>query len=170
MTPQPERGGPRPRVSTVAKVKWACWLGILALAACGVDAGGPAVSRICLATVDYRYVLPTDTFSTGGPVRPDGGPLCIELSGDQAVITSGEAVFMRLYVASGGSALQLLWPSGTRTVADVFRKDGQLYFVPREGSLRWFALPGLVMVEGAHDILYVHYDDADEWFDAEFRP
>lgn len=146
------------------------YLPLLLLLACGTTPSSPAVNRVCLATVDYRYVIPTDTFSTGGPVAPEGGPLCIELAGDVATITNGEALFMRLYIASGGSGLQLLWPAGANAVADVFRRDGNIYFVAREGSLRWFSLAGLVIVEGAHGILYVHYDDADELFDAEFRP
>ena len=146
------------------------YLPLLLLLACGTDPAQPSVSRSCLAAITYQYVG-VDTFSTGGVARaPEGGPLCLEIAGDRAIVTSGAAVFVRLDVTSGGTALWYLWPAGERAEAQLFRKDGQLFLSPIEGELHWLLLPGLTITEGAHDVLYMDYEDADEVLHAEWRP
>lgn len=144
-------------------------LPLLLLVACGTDPAQPSVVRSCLATVDYRYVG-VDTFSTGGAAAPEGGPLCIELAGDHAIVTSGQAVYLRVYVSSGGSGLWYLWPAGERAEARVFRDDGQLYLSATVGNLRWLTLAGMRIVEGPHGRLSMHYEDNDEVLHAEWVP
>ena len=146
------------------------YLPLLLLLACGTDPSQPSVTRTCLASITYRYAA-ADTFDTHGAVAPQGGPLCMEFTGDEVRITSDDALYLELYVASTGApGIMYLGPAGTWAVADVFRKDGQVYFVAREGSLRWIGLPGMVIVEGAHGIWYMDWQDADETLHTEWRP
>jgi len=112
-----------------------------------------------------------DTITTGGSVVIEGGPLCISFAGDRATITNGEVVYVRVYaVSTGVPEIWYLWPGGTRADAEVFRRDGQLYFVARSGDLYWLDLSGLVIVEGPHGRLSMSYSDADELFSAEWLP
>lgn len=149
-------------------MKWL--LPVALLLACGTDPNTSTVTRTCLAAITYRYAA-QDTFDTGGAVPPEGGPLCLEFAGDEVRITNGEALFIPVHVSStGATGLMYLWPAGAGAVADVFRKDGQVYFVAREGSLRWLALPGIVILEGAHDVWTMDWADADESLHTEWRP
>ena len=141
---------------------------LLILLACG-DATSPSTNRTCLTEVNYRYVYSGGEITTGGSVAPSGGPLCIELTADFAIVTSGTDVWVSV-TGPTGVGIWYLWPGGERAEAQVFRKDGRLYLAVLSGNLRWLVASGMVITEGPHGRLSLHFEDNDEVLTAEFLP